>query len=830
MPVTNQPQQATVEDILQRKYQHHVSKSHWLQRQATQETGQTGVPLIVSQVLQSEGYPLDSANRAFMEQRFQHDFSRVRIHTDPDAVASAQALNALAYTSSNHIVLGHQYSPHTARGKHILAHELTHVVQQQPGLGSARQTVRSASAASENEAETVARRLVRQQPIPQIQQKVELNHIHRLEGRDETSAGSSSTASGSATTPPPTSQTVQIDVLAADNPDDFLVRGAAEALGVDIRVRSMSDMVGQVERLASSNCVSRLTIFNHGNPSLQTVAGGDSAKDKGAAADRVPLSGFSLNWLLSDANQSSLNRLRNSFCCQADMMWLGCVTSGVWASGGSPTAEEIREEPERYSGYRTEFYQSVEDALEHGAVDIRYLGSVNAQTWSDATCTTITAANDIVHWRTSRTPITRYVGHGGQSIEFDPQPDANCTCDPETGRVAGTAPGRADLRQRAIALREEMLRPAYERVRDTVGQEPSLAPETEAFRAEREAFERQQQVFFEQIGASIREAVLQRSGFAEGTQPTTPEEALQVVQFWGLTIEDLESRLPQVAASLSGRSTGSHTASSFAQRQRQLENALTPRGRETFMEMLLSVQQEPFWQSYFENHEIYIFPDLSGVNRYRGYVERGTAQTTSGQTYPVYVIHISRSLLNSGQREEAAATLVHELSHTIYEPSTLGVALRPFLQDLATLLVEHPQIAALRSGAADAEQARQQQISRLRQILYEATGYAEEEIFVHLQQLTHMPSEVEVNTSEGPQSIRGSDYILEIVANYVSQLRRIGLPNRMLAGIVGAIRRRVVITYDQRIAATPAGSRQRQILEANKEIALLTLRIALQTD
>ena len=73
-----------------------------------------------------------------MESRFGHDFSHVRIHTDSPAARSAASINALAYTSGNRIVFGHgQYSPETRDGRFLLAHELTHVLQQL-GAGSAR--------------------------------------------------------------------------------------------------------------------------------------------------------------------------------------------------------------------------------------------------------------------------------------------------------------------------------------------------------------------------------------------------------------------------------------------------------------------------------------------------------------------------------------------------------------------------------------------------------------------------------------------------------------------------------------------------------------------
>jgi hypothetical protein len=83
--------------------------------------------------LQGGGQPLPEATRAFMEPRFGHDFSRVRVHTDARAAESARAVNALAYTFGRDLVFSAgQYTPGTSAGKRLLAHELTHVVQQGP--------------------------------------------------------------------------------------------------------------------------------------------------------------------------------------------------------------------------------------------------------------------------------------------------------------------------------------------------------------------------------------------------------------------------------------------------------------------------------------------------------------------------------------------------------------------------------------------------------------------------------------------------------------------------------------------------------------------------
>jgi hypothetical protein len=91
---------------------------------------QAQVPSEVHEVLRTPGQPLDGASRNFMEWRFQHDFSQIRIHSGQRAACSASAVNALAYTVGRDIVFGAgQYAPHTASGRQLLAHELVHTIQ-----------------------------------------------------------------------------------------------------------------------------------------------------------------------------------------------------------------------------------------------------------------------------------------------------------------------------------------------------------------------------------------------------------------------------------------------------------------------------------------------------------------------------------------------------------------------------------------------------------------------------------------------------------------------------------------------------------------------------
>jgi hypothetical protein len=81
--------------------------------------------------LRGGGQSLPESTRAFMEPRFGHDFSHVRIHTDARAAKTAQAVNARAYTIGQDLVFGSgQYEPGTSEGQKLLAHELTHTIQQ----------------------------------------------------------------------------------------------------------------------------------------------------------------------------------------------------------------------------------------------------------------------------------------------------------------------------------------------------------------------------------------------------------------------------------------------------------------------------------------------------------------------------------------------------------------------------------------------------------------------------------------------------------------------------------------------------------------------------
>jgi uncharacterized protein DUF4157 len=132
-------------------------KQRRLQRQS-HRAGPNVAPPIVHDVLRSSGRALDLGVRGEMEARLGHDFSRVRVHTDERAAESAHAVAARAYTVGSDLVFARgAYSPSSGDGRRLLAHELTHVVQQD---GASRAggdlAVEPASTRHEQEAEQVA--------------------------------------------------------------------------------------------------------------------------------------------------------------------------------------------------------------------------------------------------------------------------------------------------------------------------------------------------------------------------------------------------------------------------------------------------------------------------------------------------------------------------------------------------------------------------------------------------------------------------------------------------------------------------------------------------
>lgn len=117
----------------------------------------------------SPGQSLNTATRVFMESRFGYDFSNVRVHTDTSAAESARAINALAYAYGRDIYFGAgQFQPGTASGNRLIAHELSHVVQQRGRETTQRRAipVGERQDASEARADAVADAVVCGRAVP----------------------------------------------------------------------------------------------------------------------------------------------------------------------------------------------------------------------------------------------------------------------------------------------------------------------------------------------------------------------------------------------------------------------------------------------------------------------------------------------------------------------------------------------------------------------------------------------------------------------------------------------------------------------------------------
>jgi hypothetical protein len=370
---------------------------HGRARADSSDFGSKPVPASVDRALESAGAPLPSRVRHDMERRFEQDFSHVRVHTDATAAQSARDIDADAYTAGRRIVFGQgRFAPETPHGRNLIAHELTHVVQQS-SLGA--------------------------QPAP-IQRQP------------------------SGTTPTkakPPAQPIEVEVVGADaRVNESLAimadRWAKDHAGVVVRVSSIGNMIDQLEKIAgSSRCIGKLVVWYHGSPELQLLVGEYELPPNN---QRMPASSFSREWLQLDRNRPALERFRHLFCCGGTMQWIGCGTAMVRAAGGLRSPDEMQRQPALIHEH-PDLYRSRRDALAHGAkLTGGSFGHINVQAWADATCTTITSATNLVTLDPkSPTPVT--IDDGGTWTQVTPA--FACQCDPATGRVGGSAPSRADL-------------------------------------------------------------------------------------------------------------------------------------------------------------------------------------------------------------------------------------------------------------------------------------------------------------------------------------------------------------------------------------------------
>ena len=122
---------------------------------------------VVHKVLSSPGRSLETDTRTFMESKFGHDFSKVKVHTDPMAAESADSMNARAYTVGRNIIFNaEQYNPLTDSGKKLLSHELAHVVQQGKGFSEyGHSSAKENSDNCEQEAENISTEIARNKPL-----------------------------------------------------------------------------------------------------------------------------------------------------------------------------------------------------------------------------------------------------------------------------------------------------------------------------------------------------------------------------------------------------------------------------------------------------------------------------------------------------------------------------------------------------------------------------------------------------------------------------------------------------------------------------------------
>lgn len=134
-PVKEEKLQRAPEEKLQKKEEDKIQKAS--AEDKLQRKGGDGAPSVgasTQSAIQNKttgGQSLSSDVRSYMEPRFNADFSNVRVHSDPEAASLSNQLNARAFTYQNHVFFSSsQYQPGTSEGKQLLAHELTHTIQQ----------------------------------------------------------------------------------------------------------------------------------------------------------------------------------------------------------------------------------------------------------------------------------------------------------------------------------------------------------------------------------------------------------------------------------------------------------------------------------------------------------------------------------------------------------------------------------------------------------------------------------------------------------------------------------------------------------------------------
>ena len=180
--------------------------NHTLQRLLAQRTTDDSADLddaTATRINQArgQGQSLDTTLQMQMSQAMGHDFSGVRVHTSPEANDLNQQLSAKAFTTGQDIFFRQgEYNPGSSGGRELIAHELTHVVQQSSGAvggGGGQMTVNPPDDVYEQEADAVARQVagmdlsaagggdsVQRQEVPE-EEELQTKAIQRQEGIEE---------------------------------------------------------------------------------------------------------------------------------------------------------------------------------------------------------------------------------------------------------------------------------------------------------------------------------------------------------------------------------------------------------------------------------------------------------------------------------------------------------------------------------------------------------------------------------------------------------------------------------------------------------------------
>jgi len=229
-----------------------------------------GVPESVHQVLESPGQPLDAQTRGLLEPRFGRDFSAIRVHADARAARSAADVGALAYTVGRDVVFGSgHFTPSSPGGLSLLAHELTHAVQQsQSAAGDGPLAIGHPSDATESVADDVAHAVAHRSALPPIrggQPRVLRRFVDTFGGRFDTSTYTAiNDATGAA--PDGVGKIVGCQILLKFTPND-LVEAPANGIGMTQTVQTFRNAAagGNVDVPANARTVPDALVAGEGD-------------------------------------------------------------------------------------------------------------------------------------------------------------------------------------------------------------------------------------------------------------------------------------------------------------------------------------------------------------------------------------------------------------------------------------------------------------------------------------------------------------------------------------------------------------------------------------